>query len=711
MQQTVTDAAPVEPVMDPVESTPMTEEDLRSLIAKEISAGIGEWSSELSERRTTAMKLYNGLAYGDEVEGYSAVVSRDIYESVQQILPDLLETFVGGDEVARVLPTTERDEEEAQVTTARLNHLFLHENPGFEIAHHWIVDALIQKNGIVKFWVEEYEEVTPFEKQDIPSEAVGVMLSMGVRMTKFDETSPGMFHCVGEITKRKQRIIIENVPPEEFGINRAARSMKSARCAFHITTTTAGALRELGYPADMIDMCPSPSGFEDTEEEEARAYNEGGEVEGFSEPFREGADKEKEVAEVYIWVDFDGDGKSELRRVMVGGRRATVVFSNDVVSFIPFASISPTLVPHRFFGTSIADALEDIQRINTVVKRQFLDGLYASTRPRYAVTGNAKTGPDCDVGELDTLRAGGHVTVYQAGALQPLQVTDATTPALMGLEYLRGLREERIGVSRVNTGSAFAAGDDATKLHGTAKGLQMLQASANKRVALIARIMAETGFKDLFQGLYRLLREVDGETEFQGRSGWAKSTPEMFETPRQVRISVGLGYGDRKERLEGLMMMTGLQERLTQAVPGQIVRPEHAYNLVDEICDVLGYRNANRFFGDPKDAPPQEPAPAEPWKVEVASKERMHIEDLRLEELKIRLDHEYKLRELGLREAEAEREAAETPVPLTGQLVAHPQSQMAGGPMPGQRTQPGGGVGNGAPPAGGEMPGMMGGPQ
>jgi hypothetical protein len=684
----------------------MSESDLCSVVGHEVTAAIGYWSDQVAARHEESLREYMGDGYGDEREGYSQVVSRDIFETVQWILPDLLETFVGGDEVVRAEPTDEDDERMAELATARLNRCFLRENPGYLIAQTWMTDALIEQNGIVKFWVEAYAEVREERYPGLDEISLGTLMEdQTKRLVAHEQTEEGLHSVTVEIRTEKKRIVIENIPPEEFGINREARSLADARCVFHLTRTTEGALREMGYDEEKIRLCPGPAEENTSSQVQARRLNEGGGTDVFDTALRGGSERACEVLEAYVFVDFDGDGKSELRRIIGGGRDCSVLFANDKVSFVPFADLCAIPIPHRFYGMSVADALSDLQRIRTTIFRQYLDALYGLTRPRSIVTGTQEEGPLCDVDQLQDLRPMGFVTEYQAGAIRPFPI-DPTVPemAIQGLEFLKSAREERMGVSRVSTGSIGMMGDATSAIHGTARGIEKLQQSASKRVAMIARIFAETGWKALFRGLSNLMRELDDTSDFQHRGKWVSVPAQVFDQTRDITLSVGLGYGDRDQRFQGLMTIAGLQERIAAAgMAGTIVRPEHAYHLADELCDVLGYRNANRFFGDPASAPPAQPVPPEAWMVEVASKERIETEKLRLEELKIRLDFEVQLRKLGMEEARVDQEAAETVLPLMGGLVPGAQSQMAAEPRAngGAPAAPGGGPDpGGMPPPG-----------
>ena len=46
-------------------------------------------------------------------------------------------------------------------------------------------------------------------------------------------------------------------------------------------------------------------------------------------------------------IDYDGDGIAELRKVCSVGQE---VLANEPIDRIPFVSITPIKIPHKFFG-------------------------------------------------------------------------------------------------------------------------------------------------------------------------------------------------------------------------------------------------------------------------------------------------------------------------------------------------------------------------
>ena len=81
-------------------------------------------------------------------------------------------------------------------------------------------------------------------------------------------------------------------------------------------------------------------------------------------------------------VDFDEDGVAERRRILSIGDSGSYILENEETDNIPFAVISPIMMPHRLVGRSIFDLTEDLQVIKSTLMRQYLDSTYLTVNPR-----------------------------------------------------------------------------------------------------------------------------------------------------------------------------------------------------------------------------------------------------------------------------------------------------------------------------------------
>ena len=135
--------------------------DLKTMLASEKSSAMAAISAAyLMEHRADAMDYYNGNMSKDmpAQEGRSEAVSTDVADTIEGLMPVLMDIFAGSDEVVRFEPVSAEDEEAAQQETDYVNHVFMQNNAGFMVLYGFIKDALLSKTGIVKVWWEEREE-------------------------------------------------------------------------------------------------------------------------------------------------------------------------------------------------------------------------------------------------------------------------------------------------------------------------------------------------------------------------------------------------------------------------------------------------------------------------------------------------------------------------------------------------------------------------
>ena len=133
----------------------ITDETLPGIIEGEVSRAIGSMDGSLSSDRAQELNYYYGKPFGNEQEGESQVVSTDVADTVEGILPIILNIFTASDDVVRFDPNGPEDEEQAQQQTEVANYVFYRQNNGFLVLYEWFKDALIQKNGIVKYWWDD----------------------------------------------------------------------------------------------------------------------------------------------------------------------------------------------------------------------------------------------------------------------------------------------------------------------------------------------------------------------------------------------------------------------------------------------------------------------------------------------------------------------------------------------------------------------------
>ena len=133
----------------------MSEEQLQGVISAEITDAISFIDDDIGGSRALATEYYYGDLFGDEEDGRSQVVSMDVRDTVQGILPSLMRIFFGPERVVEFAPQGPEDVQNAEQATDYVDFIFKRDNPGFKILHSAFKDALVRKCGIVKNWWDE----------------------------------------------------------------------------------------------------------------------------------------------------------------------------------------------------------------------------------------------------------------------------------------------------------------------------------------------------------------------------------------------------------------------------------------------------------------------------------------------------------------------------------------------------------------------------
>ena len=408
------------------------------------------------------------------------------------------------------------------------------------------------------------------------------------------------YHDVTVLTKKDYACArVEGIPPEEFGIEKNAKSIHDCGYCFHEVARRASDLIASGYDADQVKKLPSYSPLR-TPEQLARDTVDESRLAGGDQGLNE-ANRLIRVTEHYIRLDYEGDGRTALYRITTAGEQAEILTRDgeeDIVEIdaIPIVAMTPIIITHRFFGRSIADLVMDIQRIKTALLRGALDNLYLHNNPRVEVS-ESMAGPNT-LSDLLVSRPMGIVRTKLPGGLNWQVVPDITGSVYPALQYFDATREWRTGVSRQGQGV------DPNSLQNQVATIanQMFDASQAK-VRLIARIFAETGIKDLFSLLHGTIRKNGSKPEtVKLRNEWVEVNPRDWKERNDLTINVGLGTGSRQQQLAQLQLLIGAQEK---AVAVGLVSKNNLYNSAKELVKLIGRKDEDSFFTAPKPPAPQ----------------------------------------------------------------------------------------------------------
>jgi hypothetical protein len=585
----------------------ITEEELVSRIRSEVTDALG-YGDTISQHREKAMEYYHGQPFGNEVEGRSQYVDSTVQDTIEWIKPSLMRVFASGDDMVKFTPHGPEDVLMADQATDYVNYVFTKDNPGWEILYSWFTDALLSKNGIVKVWWDDYDDSVREEYKHLDDMEFNILISNDdvevLEHSPYQEGEMEMYNDV-VISRRRAvgRVKIENVPPSEFLISRDAKTIQDARFVCHRVQKTLSELREL-YPEKNLDPETLGSGEDDDftlfGEKAARHEFDNSFHFNIGESETEEALRQYWLHESFLQTDYDGDGLVELRKVCTVG---DFVLANDEIDSVPFVSITPIKIPHKFFGVSVADLVMDLQLYKSVLMRNLLDNMYNQNFGRYAVLEG-----QANLDDLLTQRPGGVVRVKSPNAVMPLATPPLEPYSFQMLEYLDGVRESRAGVSKMSQGM----NENALTSHTTATAVSAVMSAAQSRVELIARNFAETGVKDLMRAIYTLLmKNQDHERVIMLRNEWIPIRPDAWSDKMDCTVSVALGSGSKDQQM---MHLSRMLQFAGEAMKGglKIVTEQNMYNLGSALVKTMGFQNVNDFLTDPSTAPQEQgPSPEE----------------------------------------------------------------------------------------------------
>jgi len=608
--------------------TPMDAEEVQASLAAQITDAADYCDNVIGPLREKATEYYLGRPFGDEKAGQSQVVSTDVRDTVRAILPNLMRVFFGSERYVEFAPRGPEDEAVAEQASDYVNYILKNDNDGFGTLYSAFKDALIRKTGVVKFWWDESEEVTAEEYCDLDAdtarmvladsdiEAAEVEIEMEDEPQEEGEPQPSIDIKV----KRRvdlDRVRIAAIPPEEFLIDRRARDIESAVFVAHRSVKTVSELVAMGYDYAQLTTMGDASALDMNIEAVVRRPLEIGDEET---PTIDPSLRQVLVHECYIRMDKDGDGIAELRRIVVGGAGNEILTidgepDDRIVPEIPFAVFCPDPEPHTFFGQSYADFTMDLQRIKSALMRQMLNNLYLANNPAMAVVEGQVQMDDVLADELGRV-----IRMRQAGAVTPLAVPFVAQGAFPMLEYLDYVRENRTGITKASMGL------DADALQSTTKAAVNATISASQgHIELLARVFAEGGMKRLMRGILGLVvRHQERPRVIRLRGQWVPMDPRTWHTEMDVIVNVALGRGNDEERLQALQYIAGKQEMLLNGLGPQnpLVSVGNYRATLAAITELAGFRDANRFWLDPAQQPPQPPqeSPPDPRIMEMQAK-------------------------------------------------------------------------------------------
>ena len=600
----------------------VTDEQLLTLVESGIQQSAGDWlnSSDLAKERLKSTYEYAGVPVGHlSPQGVSTIVDTSTTEVVEAYTAVLCDLFINNNRLARFIPMDDKPGsfKEAKLASMVTNYAIFKHNKGWEIIQTWIKSALLWKNGVVRwdyvedyeYTIEEYDRIDQLKLDELlADEDIEIIGELNFE-NDFAEVDP-MSMQQGQATlvyvdvrlrrrTDKSRVKIEVVPPENFRISKDARSISDAAFVGIQTELSRSDIRK-NWPDIAKKFNDDPELWNELNGDSINRYNvdvaarklvtgqdyyQG----GFTNFDDLEANREVVVTECWLNVDRDGDGIAELKHIILAGSH--ILFEEDVDS-IPLADLTPIDIPFEFYGLSMADFSRSSTLASTAILRGFVENTYLTNySPKLADPNVVDFSALQNMKPKQIIPTNGNPTAA-VSAMVPETISTGTVPLL---EHLQTIKEQATGMSKAAQGlndTLYVSGNSEAKL-------QAVQSASQKRIQHIARRFAETGLKDLINGVYKTMRKCLNKNINMVYGGeYLSVNPKDLPLNLECEVMLDLGENSNANQIQKLQKVGGeILTALNQQGQGMVIKPEAPAVLATKLIEAIGL-DSNDFLED-----------------------------------------------------------------------------------------------------------------
>lgn len=656
------------------------DETLLAMLDAEFNAARSSFT-EIYGEREKAINYYFGKteSYLPERAKRSKAKTSTVRDSVHNMLGVVMDMYLQTDSPIEFMPETTDDIEQARAETAAVNNIFFTHNNGKKLLRNWFHDAMLQKNGYVKVYVDahtnrEQETYEGYSEQQVQA----LMGQDDFEIEEVTAMDDGTFNVKGCRESDVNEIKIIPVAPERIVVSVMHNDvcLRDTPYICHYEPVLKSDLVVDGYDKSIVENLPVENStwlevaYTNTRIKQQERY------------MASQGDWARDVVlkyEHYIRADRDGDGETELLQVITAGRRPGKILSIKEVDFIPIESCTPFEVPNSHYGMSIADLVMDKMEITTAIVRGVLDNLNLVMNQQKYVDKTKVQNPQ----QLINSELGGIVVGSGADGVQPITTPFVALDAIQVMKVFDELEQRSTGLSDATLGLDSQTLAGATNLVGA-----MTLNQSQLKARMVAGMLAE-GVRSVMERIRELLIKYHTD-ELTLMSGGKPVTvnPRTWRAKRNSRVNVGLGVIQKQAKLAVLDQIMNLQKEIVAmqggSIQGPFVYPKHIKNSLNEVAAEAGDVTGNKYFGDPADfKPPEDKNPmsdaVEVAGAEVAVKAQDAAAKNQLKAIELRQSHEQKMTELALKARELGIKAHEVGVSTikTGADIAHMGHTMA----------------------------------
>ena len=589
--------------------TKAQEEQIAVLVDQKIKRAVGWNDNIMSKERETVLKYYQGDRPLRQSKGNSSFVSTDVYDAVEGMKAQLLETFSAGYDIVKFSPQNSDDVRAAMIDTEYCSYVINRLNDSHKLYNDVLWDGLTSRVGVAKVWWEpetlvQDEEFGPIDEMSVQ----GLVAQEDISDLEANQNPDGSYSGTLKRTKTTGKVCIETIAPEEFSVEQHATELSNKWGCFHRSIKSIGELSDMGFSKEDLKKVQygNDSSLANTPEVLAR-FNQMDDGYRFGASSEDDADIKKVVLyECYLPINFkDEEGGNKYVQVF---RAGSVTLSLEEVDDHPFVAFVPLPIPHAFYGSNYAAKVVPVQNARTILTRSVLDHSAVTNTPRYTVLKGGLTNPR----ELLDNRLGGIVNITRPDAVMPMQQASLNPFVFETLKFLKEGAEETNGISALSQG----LNKDAISTQNSAELVENLVSLSQTRQKIIARNFAYGFLIPLYLKVHDLVRKNATEQDFIELTGdYVPVDPKRMKERKDCIVQITLGYNEQSKEAQKLIMLA--QQAKADPQLARMVGDQGSYNIAVDTLKNMGMKNYDRYITPPEKLPPQQPDPFRVAEMEV----------------------------------------------------------------------------------------------
>ena len=576
----------------------LTRDQIQNTIKNAITEAVDFVEAEIAPERIKAQKYFDGQVDLASEDGRSAVVATKCRDTVRAVKPSLMRVFLQSGRPVEFVPRKPQAVQEAEQKTNYAAYVF-ERNNGFQILSDAIDDALKKKVGIWKVYVDEPAMVEIDEYSDLMEDQVQLLrMDPEIEILEEEVTQEAIIDEMGmmimpaiyelKVAKetRSKEIRIDAVAPEDFFIDRNASSIHDAYVCGHSAEMRVGDVVAMGFDFETVyNMGGTTDGRVDEEETLQRL---GWDATDTDEDANDPSMRKITLTEAYMKMDIEGTGIPRLYKFLCGGGNYELL-EYELCDQMPFAVFEVDPEAHAFFGRSLVEIIQDDQDAATALLRGLLDNMALINNPRMVVNSQLVNMDDVLNNEI-----GAVIRTKDVSALREITIGGMAQGLLPAITYYDEAIRAKTGVSGAGMGL------DANVLQSqTAQGVNAAVQAANQVSELIARHLAEGGFKQAFKIIVKLAKQhIGGEEMMRVNGEFVPVDPRSWSADTDMTVNVGIGTNKHEERAMVLRETLQTQMGIWQAYGPQngVVTMTNIRNTLADILRHGGLHNAERYY-------------------------------------------------------------------------------------------------------------------